>query len=130
MIPEHLEDIYPLAPLQQGLLFHTLAAPDSTLYVEQGSWTLEGALAVEDYRQAWQQVVDRHPILRTGFVWKGLDTPVQVVFRRADLPFRDEDWRALGAAEQQARLDELCRAELRRGFDLEAAPLMRVVVVR
>ena len=67
MIPEHLEDIYPLAPLQQGLLYHTLAAPDSTLYMEQLSWTLEGVLDVDAYRRAWQGALERHPVLRTAF---------------------------------------------------------------
>src|SRR5215212_5249340 len=113
MIPGHLEDIYPLAPLQQGLLYHTVAAPDSAVYMEQLSWTFEGALDVDAFRQAWQGVVNRHAILRTGFVWKGLEAPVQVVFRQVDLPFREEDWRDLDAAEQLARVDQLRQEELR-----------------
>jgi hypothetical protein len=130
MIPGHLEDIYPLAPLQQGLLFHTVAAPDSTVYMEQMSWIFEGALDVEAYRQAWQGVVDRHSILRTGFVWQGLEAPVQVVFRQATVPFREEDWRGLDAAELQARLDQLREDEIRQRFDLVTAPLLRQAVIR
>src|SRR5262249_15615257 len=104
--------------------------PDSTVYMEQLSWTFEGALDVETYRQAWQGGGDRHTILRTGFVWKGLDAPVQVVYRQVDVPFREEDWRDLDAARQQDQLDQLRREELKRGFELETAPLMRQVVVR
>src|SRR5689334_23332583 len=121
MIPEHLEDIYSLAPLQQGLLFHCLAAPDSTLYVEQLAWTLNGRLDSADYQQAWREAIERHPTLRTGFVWKGLDTPVQAVFRQASLPFREVDWRDLARAEQPGRLAEERTKELRQPFDLSAA---------
>jgi condensation domain-containing protein len=76
-----LEDLYPLTPLQEGLLFHSLSAPDSTIYVEQIAWTLEGALDAEAFGRAWQQTIDRHPILRTGFLWQETDDPVQVLYR-------------------------------------------------
>jgi len=57
---DNLEDIYELSPLQQGLLFHTIYAPQSGVYFEQFSWTLKGNLNATALRQAWQRVVDRH----------------------------------------------------------------------
>ncbi|MCC6177440.1 MAG: amino acid adenylation domain-containing protein [Chloroflexi bacterium] len=125
-----LEDLYPLTPLQEGLLYHSLAAPGSTVYVEQVTWTLEHALDVPDFARAWQQAIDRHPILRTGFLWQEADDPLQVVYREVTLPLQHEDWREISPPEQRARLDTLIEAERQRGFDLTRAPLLRLAVVR
>ena len=64
---------------------------------------------------------------RTGFVWQGLESPVQAVLCRATLPFRTEDWCGFDEAEQQARLSGLRDQERCEGFDLATAPLMRLV---
>ena len=74
----HIEDIYPLSPMQKGMLFHSLYASESGEYFMQTSWTFHGDLNISAFNRAWQQVVDRHPILRTDFEWEDLDDPVQV----------------------------------------------------
>ncbi|HJR08608.1 MAG TPA: non-ribosomal peptide synthase/polyketide synthase [Pyrinomonadaceae bacterium] len=130
MSRKNVEDLYPLSPLQQGLLFHSVYAPASGVYVEQLSCTLGGELNLDAFGRAWQQTIDRHPILRTAFVWEGLDEPVQVVRRSVRLPFAQEDWRALSAAEQQERLHAYLKDDLRQGFDLAKAPLMRIALLR
>src|SRR5690348_1649942 len=117
-------DIYPLSPLQQGLLFHTLYAPASGMYVEQMSFVLEGALDHSTMRGAWQAAVDCHPILRTAFFWEELDEPMQVVYQQASLPVQEEDWCDAPPAEQAARLEAYLQAERARGFNLSAAPLL------
>jgi hypothetical protein len=78
---KQVEDLYPLSPMQRGMLFHSLYAPESGVYCTQLSCVLEGDLKLEAFEQAWQQVVDTHPILRTAFVWEGRDKPLQVVQR-------------------------------------------------
>ena len=130
MSRKNVEDLYPLSPLQQGLLFHTLYAPASGVYVEQLSCTLGGELDSDAFERAWRQTIDRHPILRTAFVWEGLDEPLQVVRRSVRLPFAQEDWRALAAAEQQERLRAYLKDDLRQGFDPAKAPLMRIALLR
>jgi non-ribosomal peptide synthase protein (TIGR01720 family) len=125
-----VEDVYPLSPLQQGLLFHTLYAPQSAVYFEQLSCRMEGALEVEAFRAAWQEVVRRHPILRTGFEWEGLGQPVQVVRRQVELEWEQEDWSGYGEQEVESRLQELLEEDRRRGFDLRRGPLMRVRLLR
>jgi surfactin family lipopeptide synthetase C len=88
-----IEDMYPLSPMQQGMLFHTLQSPDSGVYVEQMSCTLRGELDVRAFRRAWQRLVDRHTVLRTAFNWSRREEPFQVVYRRVRLAWEEQDWR-------------------------------------
>jgi amino acid adenylation domain-containing protein/non-ribosomal peptide synthase protein (TIGR01720 family) len=125
-----VEDIYPLAPLQQGLLFHTIYAPTSGTYIEQLNCRLEGELNVRAFKEAWQRAIDRHTIFRTAFVWEGLDAPLQVVCKEAGLLWQEEDWSGLAESGWQERLASFLEAEARRDFDLSRPPLMRFVLLR
>src|SRR5512140_2035501 len=97
---KNVEDVYPLSPMQQGMMFHTLLAPDSGVYFEQVSCRLSGELDAAAFERGWRELVARHPILRSGFVGEGLKEPVQVVHREVALPFVHQDWRPLPAADQ------------------------------
>ncbi|MEM7349983.1 MAG: non-ribosomal peptide synthase/polyketide synthase [Acidobacteriota bacterium] len=123
-----VQDLYPLSPLQQGLLVHTLAAPD--LYFEQLSVTFHQDLDVGRFRQAWQRVVDRHAALRTAFHWQDLAEPLQLVHARVAVPLAELDWRDLPSAEQETQLAAFMKAERERGFELSQAPLMRLALIR
>jgi amino acid adenylation domain-containing protein/non-ribosomal peptide synthase protein (TIGR01720 family) len=125
-----VEDIYPLSPLQSGLLFHTLYRPGAWEYFEQLSCTFEGDLQVDAFKRAWARVVERHAILRTKFAWAGLEAPVQIVERQASLPWDEQDWRGTASPEQMERFSSLLRADRKRGFELERAPLMRFALIR
>jgi non-ribosomal peptide synthase protein (TIGR01720 family) len=125
-----VEDIYPLSPLQQGLLFHSLYDRDSGGYFEQLSCTLEGDLDLESFQRAWQHVVDRHPALRVSFRHENLDRPLQIVHGQVALPWVVEDWQSLPETDRQRRLVSLLAADRDRGLDLTEAPLMRVTLVR
>ena len=125
-----VEDVYPLSPMQQGMLFHKLRDPTSGMYVEQLVFRLTGGLDVKVFETAWREVLARYPILRTAFVWEGLDQPLQVVRVRVGLPWTEHDWRDVPAGEQQARLDALLSEDRDRGFNPASAPLMRFVIVR
>jgi natural product biosynthesis luciferase-like monooxygenase protein/non-ribosomal peptide synthase protein (TIGR01720 family) len=124
-------DLYPLSPMQQGLLFHTVyEADESSLYTIRFRGYLEGALDVDAFRRAWQTVVGRHDILRTGFVWNRADDPLQVVYESAEMPCVIEDWRHLPAKARETQLADTIAADERRGFVLEQPPLMRMTLVR
>jgi amino acid adenylation domain-containing protein/non-ribosomal peptide synthase protein (TIGR01720 family) len=125
-----IEDIYPLSPIQQGLLFHTLYAPEAGLYFLQVSCRLEGDLNAQAFKRAWQEVAARHPALRTEFVWEGLSEPLQLVRASAEIPVEEVDWRGLPETEQQARLQSFFEADRARGFNLTTPPLMRVTLLR
>jgi amino acid adenylation domain-containing protein/non-ribosomal peptide synthase protein (TIGR01720 family) len=131
MTTQNVENIYRLAPLQAGMLFHALYdTTDSNPYVAQSVDEYSGSFDVDRYRKAWETVVARHGILRTSFVWEGVPEPLQVVRRRVELPFSALDWRYLEEAEQDTALVGLLAEDRRRGFDLGTAPLLRLVVIR
>ncbi len=123
---ENVEDLYPLTPLQEGLLFHSLAEPHSHVYFNQMLATLGGNLDESAFKAAWQGTVERHAILRTFFVWNEVKAPVQVVERTVDLPYEKQDLRGLSGAEQEQRLLSAQTEDLERGFELAQAPLMRL----
>ena len=144
-----IEDLYPLAPLQQGMLFHTLFSPGSELYFEQLTATLRGTLDLAAFTRAWQRVTDRHPALRAGFLWEGVDVPLQAVRRDVALEWELLDWQeaenGIGggtvggtaggttgktADERERRFSALLAADRRRGFDLARPPLMRLTLVQ
>jgi amino acid adenylation domain-containing protein len=128
--PEQIADIYELSPVQQGMLFHALYDPEAGVYCRQLSCALCGSLDPAVLERAWQQVVERHSILRTSFHWEDLEKPLQVVHRSAHLRLEQHDWRLIDPAEQEARLDSYLREEQTWGFDLSQAPLMRLVLIR
>ncbi len=126
-LSRNIEAIYPLAPMQQGLLFHSLMHPGKGMYLLQYRHVMVlPQLDLQAFRQAWAQVVERHELLRTSFVWKQQKRPMQVVHKQVELPISYEDWSAIDEAEQQARLEHLLAEERREGLDFTQAPLMRV----
>ncbi|WP_434676429.1 amino acid adenylation domain-containing protein [Pseudomonas sp. D3-10] len=126
-VSRNIEAIYPLAPMQQGLLFHSLMHPGKGMYLLQYRHVMVMPdLDLAAFRQAWAQVVERHELLRTSFVWKQQKRPMQVVHKQVELPITYEDWSHLSEGEQQDRLEQLLSAERAEGLDFTKAPLMRV----
>ncbi|MGH2620735.1 MAG: amino acid adenylation domain-containing protein, partial [Anaerolineales bacterium] len=125
-----IEDIYPVAPMQEGMLFHTLMQPGTGVYVMQDRYELCGRIDVGAFHEAWQWVADHHPILRTSFFWRTERRPHQLVHRDVKLPFEYFDWRGLPATEQEGRLEAMLETERRAGFDLACAPLLRIRLIR
>jgi amino acid adenylation domain-containing protein len=126
----NVEDIYALSPMQQGMLFHSLYNPRAGVYSLHLVFDLHGDLNITAFKQAWEGVVDQHPILRTAFIWEGLDDPVQVVCRSVRLPWEEHDWRELSLTEQRNQLEAHLELDRRNGFELDRAPLMRLALIR
>ena len=125
-----IEDAYPLSPLQQGMLFHSLLAQGTGVYIEQLLCDLHEVLDESALRQAWKIVIDRHPVLRTEFRWGDLDEPQQEVQAQVEMPWEQQDWGGIADAEQDRRMADLLEADRRRGFDMARAPLLRITLVR
>jgi len=126
----HLEDIYDLSPTQQGMLFHSLSAPDSGVYRVQLCLTLKGGLAQSTLHQAWQDVIQQHSILRTAFQWEGIEKPLQVVYRQAQVALQVLDWQDWSPIKQQQQLAAFLQRDRQQGFDFTCAPLMRLALIQ
>lgn len=127
---KNIENIYELSPMQQGILFHSLYAPDSGIYFVQFCCLLEGALDRSAFATAWQQAIARHPVLRTSFHWEEIEKSLQVVHRQGQVPLEQQDWRNLSPDEQQKQREAFLKTDRNRGFDLAQAPLMRLTLIR
>ena len=121
----NVQEIYPLAPLQEGILYHHLSAAQGDPYLLQWRLAFDSLDRLHAWTAALQKVIDRHDILRTAVVWQGLDSPLQVVWRKAAMAvegvsLEPGDGRAIERLEQ--RFDAR-----RHRLDLTRAPLLRVV---
>ncbi|CAM0555622.1 amino acid adenylation domain-containing protein [Halomonas titanicae] len=126
----NVEDIYPLAPMQQGLLLHTLLNPGAGMYMMQDRYRFASPIDVNAFEKAWQRVVERYEVLRTGFVWRTEEMQLQVVYRQVPSPVEYLDWRDIDEPEAERRLAALLRKELDDGFDLEQPPLLKVRLIQ
>jgi amino acid adenylation domain-containing protein/non-ribosomal peptide synthase protein (TIGR01720 family) len=125
-----IEDVYPLTPMQAGMVFHGLSQGDQGLYFEQVTFVLDGVTDPRVLGAAWQHVVDRTPVLRSRVVWEGVSEPLQVVRREVTLPVTHLDWSDLSETERWEELERLLAADRAAGLDLGVAPLLRVVLAR
>ncbi|WP_412534817.1 condensation domain-containing protein, partial [Pseudomonas coronafaciens] len=119
-----IEDIYPLAPMQQGMLFHTLFEQEAGNYINQMRVEVSG-LDVPRFLAAWQATLDAHEVLRSGFV-SHLEQSLQVVLRGVSVPFVELDARA----QSSEWIDDWANADRQQGFDLAKGPLLRLAVLR
>jgi amino acid adenylation domain-containing protein/non-ribosomal peptide synthase protein (TIGR01720 family) len=128
MSRKNVEDIYPLSPMQRGMLFHTLHADEPGVYFVAHAFTLRGPLDAPAFLRAFQDVVDRHAVLRSAFLWERREEPLQVVRARVKLPVLTEDLRGLSAEAQAERLRRFSEEDRQRGFDPTRPPLLRVAL--
>ncbi|TDC99257.1 condensation domain-containing protein, partial [Nonomuraea diastatica] len=110
----NVQDIYTLAPLQEGMLFHHLMSPDSDAYVLSNLLAVDTRERLDGFLAALQTVIDRHDVLRTSFHWESLPQPVQVVWRQAPLSVEQVDATVLANPVHR--------------MDMGTAPLVRVLV--
>ncbi|MFF3483050.1 amino acid adenylation domain-containing protein [Streptomyces sp. NPDC002701] len=129
--PGPVDDIWPLAPLQEGLFFHsTYDSGALDVYTVHESFDLATPLDTDRLRTAVRVLLERTPSLRAGFTSEGLRQPVQFIVRDPEIPLEEVDLSGLPAAEQDARLREVTDAERSRRFDLTRPLLFRILVVR
>ena len=128
MMKQHIEDLYPLSPMQQGMLFHSLYAPEAGIYVEQFQCIIAHKLEVAYFKRAWQHLIERYPILRTSIRTANLAQPLQVVHPQVELSWSEYDYRHLSSQEQEEHLGNFLQHDRRRGFVFTSAPLMRMAL--
>ncbi|MFI2610972.1 amino acid adenylation domain-containing protein [Kitasatospora sp. NPDC018619] len=126
-----VEDVWPLSPLQEGLLFHASYDQDAPrdVYVGQRILNLEGPLRPEVLHASWQALLERHASLRAGFRSRASGDTVQVVARGVRVPWTYADLGELGEREAREEAGRLAATDARR-FDLGMPPLLRVLLLR
>ncbi|MFC5286680.1 amino acid adenylation domain-containing protein [Actinokineospora guangxiensis] len=130
MSQPRLEEVLPLSPLQQGLLFHAMYSPEqSAAYNMQLVLDFEGGIDAELLRESARRVLARHAILRTGFRHRKSGEPVQVVLSEVALPWTDVDLSALDPDAASAALADVLAEDKARAFDTATAPLLRFTLV-
>lgn len=127
---KNVEDIYPLSPMQQMMLLHASTHARQDVLFNQVCFRLDGELNEQALVAAWQQLLPRHPALRTLFLAEGLPRPMQVVRQEIQLPFSRLDWREHTAAEQAQLLERLRAEDRDSSFATDQAPLMRLTLAR
>ncbi|MBS6700062.1 MAG: AMP-binding protein [Clostridiales bacterium] len=125
----NIQDILPLAPVQKGMLFYYLNEKDSAMYFEQMSFRVSGSFNEQDFRKAWNVIVQKHPILRTLFRWKKLDNPVQIVLKQYEIPLIIHDLTSIPDDLQQEQLEKIWEQDRKEGINIEIAP-MRILLIR
>ncbi|MEW6067031.1 MAG: amino acid adenylation domain-containing protein [Nitrospirota bacterium] len=125
---KNIEESYQLSPMQQGMLFHYQRDAESGVDIEQMVCSLNEELNTSALKKAWEQVLMRHPTLRTSFRWEGINEPLQNVNIDISLPFDKKDLRNLPLFNQQSQIEEYLKFDRKQGFDLSKAPLMRLML--
>jgi amino acid adenylation domain-containing protein len=122
----NIQDIYPLAPLQEGILFHHLLATEGDVYLTPNLLSFDTRARLDRFLQALQAVIDRHDILRTAMLWEDLREPMQVVWRQAPLTVEEislESTAGNVGEELRTRFDPR-----HYRLDIRRAPLMRALI--
>ncbi|MDP9897429.1 amino acid adenylation domain-containing protein [Variovorax boronicumulans] len=126
----NIQDIYPLVPMQEGMLFHHLLQADGDAYVTEHGMGFDSRERLERFIASFNEVIARHDILRTAVLWEELEAPVQVVYRQAELTLQ---W--LDIPEDSLGLDALGRLNALAGpdhhrIDVRKAPMLKATAVR
>ena len=124
----NLQDIYPLSSLQEGLLFHHLRNPNSSDYFEQISYSLQGDFNLQVFEASWNQLLQRHDILRTVFTHNKAERPLQIVLKKRQLHLNYTDLSMLGKDEQQQQIRAYQQQDRKQGFQLDQDLLLRLHV--
>jgi iturin family lipopeptide synthetase B/iturin family lipopeptide synthetase C len=126
-----IQDIYPLAPMQEGMLFHYLNRDTASAYFEQTSYRLHGQLDVGIVKKSLDELMRRHDILRTAFVHEGVKRPMQVVLQDRTCDFFFEDISRLADdTAKDAAVRDIIEKDRQRSFDLKKDVLLRVTVIK
>ena len=127
---ESIQDIYPLSPMQTGLLFHHQLGQSGDVYLLLSSLRFDSRARIDRFVQAMESVIARHDILRTGIIWEGLSAPVQVVYREVKVPVYEVE---MGSDELSGDIESRMRCRFDPGhyrLDIGKAPLLEMHIAQ
>ena len=129
-VKKNIEDIYPLSPMQEGMLFHKILDDKSDEYFEQLSCNLSGELNFYFFQKAWQKVIDRNSVLRTSFVYKKSKRMVQVVHKKVQLNILHDDLSDLNDDVKEKRIKDILLRDRKDGIDLSKVPIIKLRIIK
>ncbi|MEC2277858.1 non-ribosomal peptide synthase/polyketide synthase [Bacillus velezensis] len=124
------ENIYPLTPMQKGMLFHSLFDPNSGAYFQQTMFDLHGDLEIDSFSKSLDGLSQKYDIFRTNFYRGWKDQPLQIIFKTKKIGFQFNDLREMKESQKEAMIQQYAREDKMRGFDLEKGALMRLFILR
>ena len=127
-VDDPIEDVYPLSPVQEGMLFHSLTSEAPDLYLVQQRIRIEGKLELEPFQRAWSRILERHAALRTIFVTRVRGRPVQVVCRGLSVSVEFSDLRA--EPSPGPAIEARIESDRKLGFRFDNPPLLRIILFR
>ncbi|MCW8128234.1 amino acid adenylation domain-containing protein [Microbulbifer halophilus] len=127
---DRVESIYPVSPLQHGMLFETMLHPGTGVNMLQLDLAVTGSLDAAAMRLAWNDVAARHPILRTVFHSLDSEHPRQIVLSDAALDWDEQDLSALDSDEQTRRGDGIMEEDRTAAVDMGKQVMSRVRLLR
>jgi microcystin synthetase protein McyB len=127
---KNIQAIYPLTPLQEGILYHIIEMPNSDIYFQQFSCVIEGLENPEKWHESWQNLTQIHPIMRTLFTWENRPQPLQIVRERVTLPWTELNWSEYSSEVQNGKWSSLLQRDRDLNIDLSVAPVMRFSLVK
>ncbi|MEQ9657501.1 amino acid adenylation domain-containing protein, partial [Fulvivirga sp.] len=127
----NIQDVYPLSPMQQGMLFHTLLNENAGHYNEQKMIAVTGKLNIDVFVKSLGDLVDSYPVLRTAFLHRDFEQPLQVVLSEREVNFEFIDLRdKMTDVEGEQLVESYCLKDQNINYDLEKDPLMKVTVLQ
>jgi len=124
-----IKDIYPLTPLQEGMLFHSLNREfDQTPYFEQTNFEIKGTFDIDIFQESWSLLVKRHDILRTLFVYKKTPKPRQIVLKSNEINLSYEE--IVTIQNQKQYIKEFEQRDRERYFELSKENALRLKVFK
>jgi amino acid adenylation domain-containing protein len=126
----NIKDIYPLSPMQHGILFHTVADESLGMYFEQITLTLAEEIDLELFEKSFNAVIKEYDVLRTMFIYKNIKEPVQLVLkdRKSNINFEDVSTKA--DEEKIEYIEAFKKHDRERGFDLSKDMLIRMSIIK
>gem|GEM_PF-2357628 len=126
----NIQDIYKLSPMQSGILFHNLRDSESSAYLGQMIFTLEGDMDAEIMAKSYQALIEKYDVLRTIFLYEKVNQPLQVVLKKRNESMEYKDISELSCIEQREFLATFLERDQRRGFDLSQGSLVRLTLIK
>jgi len=124
------QPVYPLTPLQQGLLFQKWRDPDAISYQIQIHWDIHQPLDLAALKLSWEDLINRHDVLRSSFIWEGLDNPIQRIEDNVEFSLAYHDWKDDNTAQQKIRLADFLEKDKKDPIHLNKSPLFRVTLIQ